>query len=112
MVSKVDSSFNNLYAGVTDAEAADAPTNDVCMIWFDDAGSGFNNGLGIGWKRSGADTQWPRVSGSSGTTPTFDTTNNNTDSGSNYYGIICENSDNGNMKNRALSVITLLVNAF
>jgi len=109
---KVDSSFNNMYAGVTDAEAADAATNDACMIWFDDAGNGFANGFGIGWKRSGAGTQWPRISGSAGTTPTFDTTSNETDSGHNYYGILCENSDNGNMKNRANSVVTLLVNVF
>ena len=108
---QVDSSFNNMYAGVTDAEAADAATNDACMIWFDDA-THFANGLGLGWKRSGAGTQWPRVSGNNGTTPTFDTTSNESDSGHNYYGIICENSDNGNMKNRANSVVTLLVNVF
>ena len=108
---KVDSSFNNMYAGVTDAEADTAPTNDAAMIWFDDA-THFANGFGIGWKRSGADTQWPRISGSGGTTPTFDTTDNNTDSGHNYYGILCENSDNGQMKNRANSIVTLLVNVF
>ena len=109
---KKDSSMNNIYAGVTDAEANDAATNDVAMIWFDDAGGAFNNGLGLGWKRSGADPQWPRSSGSGGTTPTFDTTHDGSDSGNNHYGIICENSDNGNMKNRAKSVVTLLVNVF
>ena len=80
------------------------------MIWFDDATS-FADGLGLGWKRSGAGSQWPRTGGSE-TTPTFDTTHNDTDSGHNYYGIICENSSNGVMKNRANSVVTLLVNAF
>ena len=109
---KVDSSFNNIYAGVTDAEADTAPTNDVAMIWFDEAGDGFANGLGLGWKRSGAGAQWPRISGNAGTTPTFDTTNNSSDSGQNYYGIVCENSNNGDMRNRALSIVTLLVNAF
>ena len=109
---KVDSSFNNIYAGVTDAEGADAATNDVAMIWFDDNGSAFANGYGIGWKRSGAGTQWPRISGNSGTTPTFDTTSNSSDSGHNYYGILCENSNNGDMRNRALSIVTLLVNVF
>ena len=109
---KHDSSFNNIYAGVTDAEAAGAATNDAAMIWFDDNGNGFANGYGIGWKRSGAGTQWPQVSGSAGTTPTFDTTFNTADSGSNYYGILCENSANGDMRNRALSIVTLLVNPF
>ena len=109
---KQDSSFNNIYAGVTDAESANAATNDAAMIWFDDNGNGFANGYGIGWKRSGADAQWPRISGSGGTTPTFDTTSNSSDSGHNYYGILCENSNNGDMRNRALSIVTLLVNAF
>ena len=108
---KLDSSYNNIYAGVSDGEANTADTNDVCMIWFDNDTS-FNDGLGIGWKRSGADPQWPRVAGSGGTTPTFDTTDNGADSGNNHYGIICMNSDNGNMRNRASGIITLLVNAF
>ena len=108
---KKDSSYDNMYAGVTDAEANTAESNDVCMIWIDNDTS-FNDGLGIGWKRSGADPQWPRQGGSGGTTPTFDTTDNSADSGNNHYGIICMNSDNGNMKNRASGIITLLVNAF
>ena len=108
---KLDSSYNNIYAGVSDGEANTADTNDVCMIWFDND-TNFQDGLGIGWKRSGADPQWPRVAGSGGTTPTFDTSDNTADSGNNHYGIICMNSDNGNMKNRASGIITLLVNAF
>jgi len=109
---KVDNSFDNVYCGVSDGEANDASTNDVCMIWFDENGSAFNNGLGLGWKRSGSDPQWPRSGGNGGVSPTFDTTHDGNDSGGDHFGIVCENSDNGNMKNRAKSIVTLLVNVF
>jgi len=108
---KVDSSYNNIYAGVTDGEANDASTNDVCMIWFDND-TQFNDGLGLGWKRSGCDPQWPRSGGNGGVSPTFDKTNDTADSGGDHYGIVCMNSDNGNMKNRASGIVTLLVNVF
>ncbi len=108
---KNNSAYNNIYAGVTDAEADTAGSNDVCMIWFDNDGQ-FGGGTGLGWKRSGADPQWPRVSGSGGTTPSFDTTNDGAGAAENSYGIVCENSDNGNMRNRRTGIVTLLVNAF
>ena len=72
----------------------------------------FADGSGAGWKRSGADSQWPRNGGSAGSTPTFDTSNNNADSGGNHYGIVCQNSDNGNMKNVSNGIITMLVEVF
>jgi len=108
---KVDASYNKIYAGVSDAEANDAGSNDVAMIWIDN-GSDFNDGLGLGWKRSGADSQWPRIFGAGGTTPTFDQSNDTSGAPENYYGIVCQNSDNGNMRNRKTAVITILVNIF
>tara|TARA_B100001093_G_C26695905_1_gene956885 strand:+ start:71 stop:1153 length:1083 start_codon:yes stop_codon:yes gene_type:complete len=108
---KEGANMNNIYAGTTDGEAANADTNDACMLWFDND-TGFVDGTGAGWKRSGADPQWPRNGGSGGTTPTFDTSNNNSDSGSNHYGIVCQNSENGNMKNVSNGVITMLVEVF
>jgi len=109
--SKVDSSFDNLYAGVSDGEAADAGSNDVCMLFFDNDNQ-FNVGLGLGWKRSGADSQYARAGGNSGQDPTFDTTDNNADSGGNYAGVLCENSSNGDMRNNADGVVSCLVKAF
>ena len=108
---KVDESFNHIYAGVSDGEAADAGSNDVCMLFFD-GDTGFGNGLGLGWKRSGADSQYARSGGNSGQDPTFDTTDNNADSGGNYAGVLCENSSNGDMRNNADGVVSCLVKAF
>jgi len=108
---KVDSSYNNIYAGVTDAEANTAGSNDVAMIWFDNDNQ-MADGLGLGWKRSGADPQWPRVSGNAGTSPTFDVTNDSNGAAENTYGIVCANSDNGNMRNRNTGIVTILVNIF
>jgi len=108
---KKDSSYNNIYAGVTDAEADTESSNDVCMIWFDNDAT-FNDGLGIGWKRSGADPQWPRSGSNGGVSPTFDTTNDGVDAPGDMYGILCQNSTNGQMKNVSSGIITLLVYVF
>ena len=108
---KSGSDFDNVYAGTTDGEASDANSNDVCMIWFDND-TGFSNGTGCGWKRSGFGSQWPRVSGDDSQTPTFDTSNNNSDSGGGYYGIIVQNSANGDMRNVSNGVITMLVEVY
>ena len=108
---KEGSNMDYLYAGTTDGEDNNANTNDCCMLWFDND-TAFSNGTGAGWKRSGADPQWPRNGGSGGTTPTFDTSNNNGDSGDNHYGIICQNSNNGDMRNVSTGVITMLVEVF
>ena len=108
---KVDESFNYIYAGVSDGEAADAGSNDVCMLFFV-GDTGFGNGLGLGWKRSGSDSQYARAGGNSGQDPTFDTSDNNADSGGNHAGVICENSSNGDMRNNANGVVSCLVKAF
>ena len=81
------------------------------MILFDND-TGFADCTGMGWKRSGFDTQWPQVDGNAGTTPTFDTSNNNADSGGNHYGVVCQNSSNGDMRNVSNGVITMLVEVF
>lgn len=110
---KEGSNMDNIYAGTSDGESASAGSNDVIMIVFDN-----NNNFegadctGMGWKRSGFDSQWPRVDGNGGTTPTFDTSNNNSDSGSNYYGIVCQNSANGDMRNVSNGVVTMLVEVY
>ena len=109
--SKHAANMDNIYAGTTDGESASADTNDMCMILFDND-TGFADCTGMGWKRSGADAQWPRVGGNGGTTPTFDTSNNNGDSGGNHYGIVCQNSANGDMRNVSNGVITMLVEVF
>ena len=110
---KEGNNMNNIYAGTSDGEADTAGSNDVFMIVFDEnTAFGGNDSLGMGWKRSGADPQWPRVSGSGGTTPTFDTTDNNSDSGNNYYGIVAQNSANGDMRNVSDGVIEMLVEVF
>lgn len=110
---KEGSNMDNLYAGTTDGEAANAGSNDVIMLVFDN-NNNFEgaDATGMGWKRSGADSQWPRVDGNSGTTPTFDTSNNNSDSGGNHYGIIVQNSANGDMRNVSNGVITMLVEVY
>ena len=109
--SKHASNMDNIYAGTTDGEGDTAASNDVCMLLFDNDTS-FADCTGMGWKRSGADSQWPRNDGSSGTTPTFDTSNNNSDSGGNHYGIIVQNSANGDMRNVSNGVITMLIEVY
>ena len=109
--SKHASNMDNIYAGTSDGEATSAGSNDVCMILFDND-AGFADCTGMGWKRSGFDTQWPQVDGNAGTTPTFDTSNNNADSGGNHYGVVCQNSSNGDMRNVSNGVITMLVEVF
>jgi len=110
---KEGSNMNNIYAGTTDGESASAGSNDVFMIMFDaDAGFSGTDSTGMGWKRSGFDSQWPRVDGNGGTTPTFDTSNNNSDSGNNYYGVVAQNSSNGDMRNVSNGIITMLVEVY
>ena len=110
---KEGSNMDNIYAGTTDGEGASASTNDVFMLLFD-ADNNFSGAdtLGMGWKRSGADPQWPRVAGNGGTTPTFDTSDNNSDSGNDHYGIVAQNSANGDMRNVSDGVVTMLVEVF
>jgi len=110
---KEGNNMNNIYAGTSDGENSDAGSNDVIMIMFDqDNNFTGTDSTGMGWKRSGFDSQWPRVDGNGGTTPTFDTSNNNSDSGGNHYGVVCQNSSNGDMRNVSNGVITMLVEVF
>ena len=109
---KSGSEMDYIYCGATDGENADAGSNDVVMLIFDDnntfAGA---NATGMGWKRSGFGSQWPRAGGTSNPT-TFDTSNNNSDSGHNKHGVIVQNSTNGDMRNVSTSAITMLIEVF
>ena len=109
---KSGSEMNNIYCGATDGENYDAGSNDVVMLIFDD-NNGFSgaNATGMGWKRSGFGSQWPQVGGTSSAT-TFDTSNNNSDSGHNKHGVIVQNSTNGDMRNVSTSAITMLIEVF
>ena len=102
--STVDSTWSQIRIGITDGESVTAGSNDVFMIFFD-TDNAFNNTNGVGWKRSNVTGNW-------GSGMTFDTTNDSTGANSNQFGIVAENSDNGNMRNRNAAAICCLVNAF
>ena len=102
--STVDSTWSQIRIGISDGEDVNAGSNDVFMIFFDND-NGFSNTNGVGWKRSNVTGNW-------GSSLTFDTTNDSNGAPSNYYGVVAENSDNGNMRNRSNGIICCLVNAF
>tara|TARA_B100001029_G_scaffold137314_1_gene116391 strand:+ start:303 stop:1229 length:927 start_codon:yes stop_codon:yes gene_type:complete len=103
---------------VSDGEAVGATSNDVFMIVFCVAGKWTNNDWtqmnGLGWKRSGVSGQWPRT-GNQSSFPTF-WTQNHIDTGGTVsgdgVGVICEDSDNGALRDNYDGKMILMVNIF
>ena len=103
---------------VSDGEGVSATSNDVFMIVFCEQQRWDNNDWsamnGLGWKRSGVSGQWPRHSNQS-QDPTF-WTSNHIDTGGNVsgdgFGVICEDSNNGDLRDNYDGKMILMVTLF